>query len=265
MNKTFATLLVTALAAATTVAGTAPDNGDRGIFRKLPVATADSTAAILTETFSYPDGALVGAAGSPWVHVSGTTTGEINVVSGEAFLSDADTEDASSAFSSNVTGGIVSATFNFRNDTDVPTSTNGDYIISLMVTSPSTTQIARMFVQLSSGGPTDDFLIGVSTTSATPTATFANPFTAGTNLSITLSYDFTTDLASLAIAGFGTINATDAVDTAGIDRFLLREGAGSQGDAFIDNLSVDVVPEPATWMLMGVGLLLGAQRLRRKG
>ena len=30
-------------------------------------------------------------------------------------------------------------------------------------------------------------------------------------------------------------------------------------------LTVTGIPELATWMLMGVGLLLGAQRLRRKG
>jgi hypothetical protein len=226
----------------------------------LTLIASIASAQLLTETFSYPDGPLVGAPGSPWVNTSGLLN-QLNVASGELFLSDADTEDAAAPFSSALTSGILSATFNFRNDTDVPTSTNGDWIADFITTS-GTTNIGRVFVQLSSGGPTNDFLIGVSTTSATPTATFANPFTAGVNLSITLRYDFATDLASLSIAGFGTITATDAVNTASINRFQWREGDGAQGDAFVDNLSI--IPEPATWMLMGIGLLLGAQRLRRK-
>jgi hypothetical protein len=37
------------------------------------------------------------------------------------------------------------------------------------------------------------------------------------------------------------------------------------GSSFsLQSINVTVVPEPATWMLMGVGLLIGAQRLRRR-
>lgn len=41
-------------------------------------------------------------------------------------------------------------------------------------------------------------------------------------------------------------------------------GKGILYDNIILNGTTTGVPEPATWMLMGVGLLLGAQRLRRK-
>jgi hypothetical protein len=53
-------------------------------------------------------------------------------------------------------------------------------------------------------------------------------------------------------------------------RIAIRDNtaSGTNGIA-IDNIilnaqTTSAVPEPATWMLMGVGLLLGAQRLRRK-
>jgi PEP-CTERM motif len=51
-------------------------------------------------------------------------------------------------------------------------------------------------------------------------------------------------------------------------RLFFQDGISDpdRGLAF-DNITLNgtaVVPEPATWMLMGVGLLLGAQRLRRK-
>src|SRR5438445_10282999 len=36
---------------------------------------------ILSDTFSYPDGSLVGAAGSPWKTFTGTT-GQVDVISG---------------------------------------------------------------------------------------------------------------------------------------------------------------------------------------
>jgi hypothetical protein len=234
----------------------------------LPIAfslllfVADAGAqAILTENFKYPDGALVGASGSPWVTTSGTP-GQLNVVNGELFLSDADSEDAAAPFSGAVTGGILTATFNFRADTDVATSGAGDYIGHFLQTG-STTAFGRFFVIASPGGANDDFFIGVSTTSTAPTAQFGGVFTAGVNLSITLSYNFATDIASLAIAGFGTINATDAVNVASIDRFQWREGGGTQGDAFVDNLAV-VVPEPSTYILFGLGALIAVQRFRRK-
>ena len=42
-------------------------------------------------------------------------------------------------------------------------------------------------------------------------------------------------------------------------------GAGDLPELFgTGTLTVIGIPEPATWMLMGIGLLLGAQRLRRR-
>jgi hypothetical protein len=39
----------------------------------------------------------------------------------------------------------------------------------------------------------------------------------------------------------------------------------NSGSSFsLQSFNVTVIPEPATWMLMGVGLLLGVQRLRRR-
>src|SRR2546430_10950138 len=60
MNKTILTLVVAAF-----------------------LATNARAALLLSDDFnSYPDGSLVGAPGSPWIHHSGSTTGEVNVVSG---------------------------------------------------------------------------------------------------------------------------------------------------------------------------------------
>jgi hypothetical protein len=51
-------------------------------------------------------------------------------------------------------------------------------------------------------------------------------------------------------------------------RIYMQDSTTTSGRGILfDNITLSgsaAVPEPATWMLMGVGLLLGAQRLRRK-
>ena len=61
------------------------------------------------------------------------------------------------------------------------------------------------------------------------------------------------DTATTA-AGGGTVAAGG---TSRVDNFFVSDGGPEYPPGF-------VVPEPATWMLMGIGLLVGAQRLRRK-
>ncbi|MBU6402865.1 MAG: hypothetical protein KGS61_21300 [Verrucomicrobia bacterium] len=63
----------------------------------LGIAIFQVTAAyadlLLDETFSYPDGPLVGAGGSPWLHHSGSVTGEVDVVANRLFLTQTEAED----------------------------------------------------------------------------------------------------------------------------------------------------------------------------
>ena len=59
----------------------------------LVSATLMEAALLLNDSFSYPDGPLVTAAGSPWTTYSGSVPGQVKVVSGRMFLSKANTED----------------------------------------------------------------------------------------------------------------------------------------------------------------------------
>jgi hypothetical protein len=83
-----------------------------------------------------------------------------------------------------------------------------------------------------------------------------NNFVVGANTSFTtLGFDLTGLPSSSAPIEFRIAirdNTTSASNGIAIDNIILN----AQTTA--------AVPEPATWMLMGVGLLLGAQRLRRK-
>ena len=58
--------------------------------------TLAGAALLLDDSFNYPDGPLVTAAGSPWTTYSGTS-GQVQVLSGRMFLSKANTEDVQAA------------------------------------------------------------------------------------------------------------------------------------------------------------------------
>jgi len=67
----------------------------------LWAASPTRAAVIFSDSFDYTDGALVSVSGGTWVHHSGTATGEVQVVSGRAFLSQTNGEDVSSQLPAN--------------------------------------------------------------------------------------------------------------------------------------------------------------------
>src|SRR5438309_9535509 len=87
-------------------------------------------APIFTDAFNYSDGPLVNVSGGTWVHHSGTTTGEVKVVSARAFLSQTNGEDVSGLLPgqpyspTNDTVLYARFTVNFRS---LPTGSNGAY------------------------------------------------------------------------------------------------------------------------------------------
>ena len=231
------------------------------IFCQAAFISTASAQTVLAEPFTYSDGPLVGAAGSPWTTSSGTA-GQQNVVSGRLFLNDDESEDTVALFSAAVTFGSVSAVFDLQMDpADIVSSALGNYITSFVGSNGNL--VGRVFMITNPGGPAGTFRIGISTGAATPNAIFTSVFTTGTTYSISLSYDLTTNLATLSSAGFGSITSTDAVDNNNINRFGFRQDT-THGDVFIDNLVVTAIPEPATYMLFGMGLLVCAQQFRRR-
>jgi hypothetical protein len=69
------------------------------------------------------------------------------------------------------------------------------------------------------------------------------------------------------VAGIGGTFAPSAAITNG-SNFFIRwadpDDGGSDNGMAIDNFTLSIIPEPTTSMLLGLGLLLGVQRLRRK-
>src|SRR5204863_7923176 len=95
----------------------------------LGTASLTRAEVILSDSFDYPDGALVTVSGGTWMHHSPTgSTGEVQVVSGRAFLSQTNAEDVNAQlagqpyFPTNSTVLYASFTVNFRS---LPTGSNG--------------------------------------------------------------------------------------------------------------------------------------------
>ncbi len=230
------------------------------ILLSITTFAAHSKAQLLTETFTYPDAALVGAAGSPWVTNTGTA-GSLVVSGGAVLINDNSTEDAQAPLSSIVVSGSISGTFDLRVDpADIPNSSGG-FIVHFR--NSSNAFIGRVFTLAPiAGDAAGSFRLGLSTNTTASNASFSTAFTSGTTYSLTLDYDFATDLATLSVAGVGSITATDTFDTANINSFGLRQTT-STGDVFIDNLVV--IPEPSVFvaLLSGIGLLAMHRRRNR--
>ena len=56
-------------------------------------AITAGAALLFSDSFDYPDGALVTVSTNLWMHHSGSVTGEVVVASGRVWLSEACTED----------------------------------------------------------------------------------------------------------------------------------------------------------------------------
>jgi hypothetical protein len=108
---------------------------------------------------------------------------------------------------------------------------------------------------------------------------YSSDGTAGSWVNLGSAFNFTSPQvgqASGALDGNASADRTANIGgtfapSAGIangQSFFLRwadaDDTGTDAGIAVDNFSFAVVPEPATWMLMGVGLLVGVQRLRRR-
>src|SRR6185436_1054145 len=60
-------------------------------------ATLAKGVALLVDSFDYSNGPLVTVSAGAWAHHNGSTTGEVAVVAGRVFLTQADTEAVSAS------------------------------------------------------------------------------------------------------------------------------------------------------------------------
>lgn len=218
---------------------------------------------LLNETFSYPDGPIVGATGSPWSRHSGTED-QANVVGGHLILTQSETEDINALLSgapfSPESGGSLYARFSVRFDS-LP-SGSGEYFAHFRNT--GTQFRARVFAStLNAAAGTFRLGIGNSSGADAASGQIETDLSLGVSYTVVTRYDLASGLSTVWLNPLAEsdpgVTATDAPAPVAISTFAFRQANGI-GALQVDSLLVgtsfaEVVPEPSTWMLFGGGLL----------
>ncbi len=208
------------------------------------LATAQA-GVILSDTFSYPDGSLVGAAGSPWKTFTGTA-GQVDVVSGRVHLTAAETEGVSAPVAgAPYAFGALYASFTLNLKT-LPTA--GGNFFAAFNTNGSSNFRARVFV-LTGGAAPGKYRVGIATAAASAVAVIATDLTPGVDYQLVVRYNNsaaagpTSTLWLNPCSESQTVNCVTASDTppsASVTTFALRQATGI-GDLQMDNLLVGTV------------------------
>ena len=221
----------------------------------LQAASNNARATILVrESFDYPDGPLVSAAGGAWLTHSGTT-GQVRVVTGRALLSQTNTEDVSVTVSGQPypasSNTILYAGFSVR-FISLPTG-NGEYFAHFKTTGTSGFT-CRLFATTNGAAP-GCLRFGISRSSSTASTVAPFDLALDTSCQIALRYAVSNAATTLWINPTSesdpSTSAIDAGTPVTVSTFALRESYASlngMGTLQLDDLSIattfpEVLPE----------------------
>lgn len=260
-----------------------------GISSRTALATS-----LLQETFSYPDGDLKLAAGSPWVSHGGGST-PLNVVSGQAFIDQNDATSGRDDYNSPLSATFDPSTDNTSvlysaftaNFTALPflsgTAVNGSYFAHFK--SSASSEFYGRIGASTTGAGAGAFRLSIANESGTPVF-LAQDLNLNTTYTVVTRLDLSTDKVTLWVNP--TLETdTSVTDVAGaitysagsINAYALRQGTsgsspnvGAPGDILIDDLRVATsfaeviapIPEPSSLGLLGLGALAAITLRRRK-
>jgi len=246
----------------------------------LPVAlllAANAEAAlVLDESFSYPDGPIVGAPGSTWTTHSGTA-GQANVASGQLSLTESESEDVNAPLSGGpytvASGAVLYSSFTVSFSA-LP-SGGGGYFAHFRDT--GTGFRARVFASTTNAAPGSfRFGIGNSSGATATSGQIVTDVSLNTPYTIVTRYDVASGSSTIWLNPTAetdsNVTASDAPGAIDISSYAFRQslatGSG-MGTLTVDNLKVgttfaEVVPEPSTFALLSLGVAgLLARRFRR--
>lgn len=227
------------------------------VFGTITTAFTSQGAVVLTEDFTYPDGALITVSSGAWATHSGTTPGQVEVVSGAATITGAESEDVNKLFTGGgLNTGMLSATFDVT-FTALPTGT-GTYFTHYK---NATTGFTGRLFATTTGAATGFFRLAISNSTNTVAADLSD-LSLDTLYQVTLNLDLDTNVSSFAIGAGPTVTATDAALDLEINSFALRQSA-NMGAVTVDNIIVNyTIPEPTTTLLGALGCLVLLRRRR---
>jgi hypothetical protein len=209
---------------------------------------------LVTDQFSYPDGALTHVSNGSWKTHSGTA-GQVQVKQAQVFLSQRQSEDVNTAFS---TGSVdpskalaVYASFNITFVT-LPTGSNGTYFAHFKDGAATTGIRCRIFA--ATNGTAGGVRLGVAAASNTASSELSSPLVLGSTHRVVCRMMLADNSSSLWIDPreeadpdlSSTDQATPKVAAGFAFRESLASGAG-MGEFWVDDLVVatsfaEVVP-----------------------
>jgi hypothetical protein len=164
------------------------------IFGIMSAAYSSQAAVVLTEDFTYTDGALITVSSGAWATHSGATPGQVDVVSGVATITAAETEDVSKLFTGGALNtGILSATFDVS-FTTLPTAA-GTYFTHFKDATAGFT--SRLFAT-TTGATAGSLRLAISN-STTTVAIDTTDLSLNTLYQVTLNLDLDTNASSFAV------------------------------------------------------------------
>lgn len=201
---------------------------------------------LLSDSFDYPNGALVTGSGGAWVHHNGAITGEVNVVFGHVFLTQTETEDVS-AFPAGqpyptTTNVLLYASFTL-NVMEAPSGA-GNFFAHYKAAGTSGAQAGKVFVT-TNGVPPGYFRVGVANSAVSPNVLIASNLSFNTDYVLVTRYAPSNAATTLWLNPVAetdpAVTASDAPSPITTVAFALRQSVSSgngMGGLFLDDLVV---------------------------
>ena len=213
-----------------------------GLAAFLVSATLAAGTPLLNDFFSYPDGSLITATGSPWTTYSGTS-GQVKVLAGRMFLSRVNSEDVQAPLAGQPYDSTSDTTLyaSFRiNYTNLP-SGSGSYFAEFK--NDSLSFRARIFAQ-TAGAAAGAYRIGIANAASAPSAVLNADLQTNTDYTVVVRLAVSNAVSTLwlnpAAETDAGVTAGDAATALTITSYGFREdgASGTIGSFFVDDLRV---------------------------